>query len=68
METGSGFASLIPMSRVEPVDDRRQHPRRETQPRRSQPRVGHTPGKAEGEESDVDEALRRATLPEAERE
>ena len=44
------------MSRVEPTENRRHQERRQAEERRRQP-VDRTPGKAEGEESDVDQAL-----------
>ena len=43
------------MSRVEP----KEHPKREAQPARRPPAPTPTPGKAEGDERTVDEALRR---------
>ena len=45
------------MSRVEPKHDDEQ-PKREGEQRNRLP-VSHTPGKAEGEEGDIEEALRR---------
>ena len=51
------------MSRVDPDETlripRRSDQRGEETARTRQPNPGHTPGKAEGEERDVDEALRR---------
>jgi hypothetical protein len=51
------------MSRVDPDDTqpigRRHYQRGEENVRPDQPNVGHTPSKAEGDERDVDEALRR---------
>jgi hypothetical protein len=44
------------MSRVEPKENPEEQ-RRQSEPRREQKPIGHTPGKAEGEERDVDEAL-----------
>jgi len=52
--SGIGLASSFVMARVEPKD---RETRQTQQDRRSVPR--RTPGKAEGEERDVEEALRK---------
>lgn len=49
------------MSRVEPIErqeERKSDRGRQQEERRQEPGVGHTPGQAEGEERDVDDALR----------
>ncbi len=67
---GTGFASDVkeeafPMSRVErtenPSERRGSEQLRQAQRGRQQrdPNPGHTPGKAEGEERDVEEAIER---------
>lgn len=45
------------MSRVEPKH-RQQDEQRRAEDNRREPQIGHTPTKSEGEERDVDEALR----------
>jgi hypothetical protein len=55
---GIPFAGKLAMSRVEPKEQPEPAPREANKGRR-QPSIGHTPGKAEGEERDVSEALEK---------